>query len=579
MGRERQLKVKITGDERDLARAFGKTGSDASKWGDRLKTFGKAAALGLAGAGIAAVKFGLDFVEAAEESVKVGKDTAAVIKSTGGAAKVTAGQVGKLAEQLSLKAGIDDELIQSGENVLLTFTNIRNEVGKGNDIFNQASAAALDLSVRMDGDLQGAIVQVGKALNDPIKGITALTRVGVTFTQQQKDQIKALVESGDLLGAQKVILGELTKEFGGAAEAQATASDKLKVAFGNISEEIGMVLLPYVNQFSDWLVAEGIPLIRDEFIPWLRDELLPAIQDLAHWIGEELFPKLKDTGRVIQEDVLPAVQRLTEALVALPSAVQLALASLGVLAKFGGFGVLAGAATIMGKVIATVFGFIGFAATMAFNLILRIAPFSHLATLAFIFRDQVVGAFKWIGEQGSRLFSNLRTWGSTAVNAIAGFFTALPGRVSYYIGRIGTLFKRAINEAYDWIKDKVNAIVEAIKSIPSKIGSLGGKIKDAIVGGIGNIDLTPGFDIPGVPFAAEGGIVTKPTLLVAGEAGSEAIIPLDGRHGMGSVTYNIAIDARGSLGLDSRALEKAVVSAIGSAGAKGRQITIRGRQL
>ena len=71
-------------------------------------------------------------------------------------------------------------------------------------------------------DASGSAIQLGKALNDPIKGITALTRVGVTFTEQQKDQITTLVESGKTIDAQKIILGELQKEFGGSAEAQTT---------------------------------------------------------------------------------------------------------------------------------------------------------------------------------------------------------------------------------------------------------------------------------------------------------------------------------------------------------------------
>jgi hypothetical protein len=56
---------------------------------------------------------------------------------------------------------------------------------------------------------------LGKALNDPIKGVTALQRVGVSFTKGQKDQIKSLEESGHHMQAQKVILRELNKEFVG----------------------------------------------------------------------------------------------------------------------------------------------------------------------------------------------------------------------------------------------------------------------------------------------------------------------------------------------------------------------------
>src|SRR5690606_34628428 len=129
-----------------------------------------------------------------------------IIKSTGGAAKVSADQVGSLATAISNKSGMDDEAIQSGANLLLTFKNVRNEAGKGANIFDRATQAATDLSAAGFGDMAGQSKMLGKALNDPIKGISALSRSGVTFTEGQKDQIKTMVESGDLLGAQKLML-------------------------------------------------------------------------------------------------------------------------------------------------------------------------------------------------------------------------------------------------------------------------------------------------------------------------------------------------------------------------------------
>jgi hypothetical protein len=75
------------------------------------------------------------------------------------------------------------------------------------------------MSVALGSDLQGATIQVGKALNDPIKGIAALQRVGVSFTAGQKKTIESLVDSGKTMEAQKLILKELNKEFGGSAKA------------------------------------------------------------------------------------------------------------------------------------------------------------------------------------------------------------------------------------------------------------------------------------------------------------------------------------------------------------------------
>jgi hypothetical protein len=221
---------------------------------------------GLAGlaAGGAILSFFKSAIDEQRESIKIGQLTAAVLKSTGGAAKLTAKDVGDLAGRLSDLAGVDDEVIQSAENVLLTFTNIRNEVGKGNDVFDQATAAALDMSVALGQDLQSSVIQLGKALNDPVKGITALQRVGVSFTAEQREQIAAMVDAGHTMEAQKVILAELTKEFGGAAAAAASPADKARVAWGNFQEAVGAKLLPTLDNLLSFGVKNQawlIPLV------------------------------------------------------------------------------------------------------------------------------------------------------------------------------------------------------------------------------------------------------------------------------------------------------------------------------
>lgn len=215
------------------------------------------------------------FYGEAVEAQKTGAQTAAVIKSTGGAAGVTATQVGDLATAISLKAGVDDEAIQSGENLLLTFTNVRNETGKGRDIFNRATQAIVDMTAGMNNGtitaegLKASTIQVGKALNDPIKGMTALAKVGVTFTEQQKQQIAGFVKHNQLAKAQGVILTELGKEFGGSAAASATAGQKLAVTWGNIQETIGTALLPTFESAATWL-SEKLPGAVDTLSGALR---------------------------------------------------------------------------------------------------------------------------------------------------------------------------------------------------------------------------------------------------------------------------------------------------------------------
>ena len=231
------------------------------KAGERLKSGIGGALKGIGGlfagamAGLAVKDFLGDSLAEARESQKVGALTSSIIKSTGGAAKVTEKQIGDLASALSRKTGIDDEAIQTGSNLLLTFKNVRNEAGAGNDMFNKATAAALDLSKAGFGSVDGAAKMLGKALNDPVKGISALGRAGVTFTEQQKKQIKTMTESGDVLGAQKIIMAEVESQVGGAAAATATAGDKARVVFDNLKESAGTYLLPVVDKLATKFVT------------------------------------------------------------------------------------------------------------------------------------------------------------------------------------------------------------------------------------------------------------------------------------------------------------------------------------
>ena len=202
------------------------------------------------------------FTEMAEAN-KVAAQTRAVLESTGRIAGVTAGHVDELANSLLRKTGIDDEAIKSSENLLLTFTNIRNVAGQNNDIFDQATVAALNLSTALGTDLRGATIQIGKALQDPIRGVTALRRAGVQLTKDQEAQIRTLVKTGRVMEAQKIILGELATQVGGAAEAAGDAQpwNRLRETIRNVQADLARQLLPtienVVGRLQTWLDDTG----------------------------------------------------------------------------------------------------------------------------------------------------------------------------------------------------------------------------------------------------------------------------------------------------------------------------------
>lgn len=159
------------------------------------------------------------------------------LKSTEGAVGKTADELFGLASALQKTTTFGDEAINEMQGMLLTFTDIRGEV------YERTVPAILDLSVAMNQDLKSSAVQLGKALNDPIANLSALSRTGIQFTEEQKKTIKSLVEMGEKAAAQNVILAELERQFGGAAEAAADtfggALQQVQNAFGDLLENPG----------------------------------------------------------------------------------------------------------------------------------------------------------------------------------------------------------------------------------------------------------------------------------------------------------------------------------------------------
>jgi len=212
---------------------------------------------------------------AAEDSIA---QLEAVLKSTKNASGMTKDELILLSEGLQDVTTYSDDTILAGENLLLTFTKI------GKDIFPEATACMLDMSKALGQDLKGSAIQLGKALQDPILGITALRRVGVNFNDAQKDIIQKLVESGNLFEAQKLILKELSTEFGGSAQAAAgTYSGRLaqlKNSINDVKEEIGAALLPVLKK-----IVEAITPIVRSIGDWIKNNQ-DLIADTIRLVGD-----------------------------------------------------------------------------------------------------------------------------------------------------------------------------------------------------------------------------------------------------------------------------------------------------
>lgn len=207
-----------------------------------------------------------DTIKVAIQHQQAMAQTAAVLQSTHDASGMTAQSISDLADSLSQVTPFSEDVTESAENMLLTFTNI------GKTVFPQATQTVLDMSQALGQDTTSSAIQLGKALNDPITGITALQRVGVTFTDSQKNLIKSLVDSGNVAGAQKVILQELQREFGGSADAAGKTFggqlDILKNKLEDLKVKIGTAVMPVLSNLMGFV----------------SNTILPGLESFGGWV-------------------------------------------------------------------------------------------------------------------------------------------------------------------------------------------------------------------------------------------------------------------------------------------------------
>lgn len=527
MPASRDLKVTLIGED-NTRRAFKSAESNAAGFGSKIKGIGGGLALAFGGGAIAAVAgVGAALVAGVRDAASYQQITDQVgqtIKSTGGAARVTVEDLKAYAGQLEAQSGIDEELILNGQNVLLTFTKVRNEVGKGNDVFNQASQAALDLSTTMGGDLAGANVLVGKALNDPIKGITALTRAGVQLTAEQKAQIKTMVASGDTMGAQKIILGELTTQFGGAAEAAGKGLTgslaRAKDAFSDIMREVGERVIPVLADVADWAAVKLPPAfdaIKSAIVPvveFFKSTVVPFFEKGMAAVSEAFGKGATDTGGSMSK-VSETIRKMVEfARTTFESFKQIVTSVVTIVrALWDAFGanmvrslttslnnimtILRGALKVIQGVLDVFIGVFTGDWKRAWDGIKGI-----VSGVLEIIKGLVSQAFNVIRTAGSTLFTALGAvftagWnaikaGTTAgLSALVAFMSGLPGRARDALGSLDNVLSAVASAAWGAFR---SAMAQKISEAVQLAGSVDNRIRGAL-GNLGGLLFSAGRDI------------------------------------------------------------------------------------
>lgn len=561
---------------------FDKTGLQQAK--DAFGGFGKnLAGIGAAVAAAFSVRaitnFAKEAVLAAEGVATANARIGQIAKSTGLFGDQTEAATQRMidfAEANELRLAVDAEVIKGVQAQLLTFKALGQSADETGGIFDRTTEAAFNMAAAGFGSAESNATQLGKALEDPVRGLSALRKSGTTFTEEQQDLIASLVETGDLAGAQEVILGELEAQYGGVAEATADASDRMGLAFDNIKEAAGAALLPIFAQ-----LAEDMMPVMDEIAVAVGDaftELGPVLTDIAGLIPglvQAFLPMIPIIGEIaalfleIVAQALPFFVELFEQL--LPTIMELApvladvflMALKALLPVF--MALIEALLPIVEALLPVILDMIMAFAPLVITLIEAFLPLIEmvlpyliqfiqfliplLVELTLFFSEIIIGAINLLIEGITWLTENWAGFGL--------FFQELWTTIAnFFIGIVNGMLA-AFEGFINFVIDGLNAMIRALNSlrfkVPDWVPNIGGKQFGFSIPSLSNVSL------PRIPELAEGGIVDRRTLAVIGEAGPEAVVPLDKFDMMGS-TINITVNA--GLGTDGAAVGREIVSAI-----------------
>jgi hypothetical protein len=302
-----------------------------NKLGKSAKRLAKIGAAAFAAVGAGALVMGKKLLDAGERAATSNARIEQITKSMGqfeGATDQVTDRLVTLAEKTAKLVGVDQNLIKEGQALLLTFKSVSADADKVGGVFDRATKASIDLAAAGFGSVTSNAVQLGKALEDPIKGLAALGKSGVTFTAEQKELIKTLVETGRVAEAQEIILKAVETQVGGTAEATANASDRMKVAFSQLQESLGQRLLPVFEKFATFFIDtliprmetlynQAAPFVLEAFrrlSKFIKETAIPAFQSLVEYVKAEILPRLQETFNILRDMAVQITEKLGPAI-------------------------------------------------------------------------------------------------------------------------------------------------------------------------------------------------------------------------------------------------------------------------
>lgn len=393
-----------------LQKRFAAKGKEFQTLGKKMTALVTLPFAGLAAAGI----------KEAQETAAAMAQVNASLASMGNGAGRSAAQLEKIAGALETKSLFEaDQILKDVTATMLTFGDVTGRT------FDRAQQAAVDLATKFGKDLSSSAVMVGKALQDPVKGLTALSRVGVSFSAAEKEQIKTMVEHGNVAKAQELILASLERQVKGSAAAAQDADpwNKLSDSFKSIAESVGTLLLPIIPPLAN------------------------ALASVAQWLSS-----LDPTTQKWVVGIGAAVAALGPFLIVLGNVIT-AVGSMGplVLGLVKGWGLLTTALTALGPVIGVV----------------RVALLGLLGNPVFLGAAVVIGGIYLAFKHWNEIQPIVQSMVSSVAGLLRGAFASALDNAKARIGELADKFRELRDKVvtHSYVPEMVDGIAQQMQRL------------------------------------------------------------------------------------------------------------------
>jgi len=261
-----------------------------------------------AGAALAVVTLGIHKgIEEAMEAEQVHNRLQAVLRATGNASGLTAKELTEFSDKMEESTLVTHEQVLDAAAIMATFRSVSGES------FTRALSLAQDLSSVLGKDLHASTIALGRALEDPVNGLTALRRAGVEFSATEKEVLKNLVETGQAAEAQRIILDKLEGKMAGTGAAEATgltgAAHQVAISWKNMLEAIGQTPAVAGTAETAMQALAGIFKSATGLIktPSASEQLIEAKQQLLE--AQQVLERLQNYNPRVMTDMTPLIDR------------------------------------------------------------------------------------------------------------------------------------------------------------------------------------------------------------------------------------------------------------------------------